>query len=409
MPDEPPMPGRLRFVQGLAIALVAVGVASGIGLIPTLQSEWAGDLRERRLALIVLCVGCLLAGAGLLALRRLVASRFIPVLAGVVTIAAMLVLVVAVDMARAYRLLTTPNARESWEGQCYQEDALLGWALQPGASCRHVLEGNFDTVYRIDARGFRDIPHSEEPERRIFFFGDSYAFGHGVSNEDTFPSRIAAEYLDPRVQVLNAAVSGYGLVHMYGRLLQEQEEIGPGDLVVFSPISHDLARNLDDLEALVPWVFGAGPYPRFEAGELRADRIGSLGDRAWALLLSGPLTRDFFRFLRRALYSPPNVERGHEILAAAKRVVEERGARFALLFLPRVNEIKRERYMVDISSFESPDIRKYFPREKEELAKYRFPEDGHWNSKGHAVAARGVVREFVAGGWIEPRYLRSVP
>ena len=67
----------------------------------------------------------LLAGAGLLALGRLVAARLIPVLAGVVTIAAMLVLVVAVDMARAYRLLTTPNARESWEGHCYQEDALL--------------------------------------------------------------------------------------------------------------------------------------------------------------------------------------------------------------------------------------------------------------------------------------------
>ena len=88
-------------------------------------------------------------------------------------------------------------------------------------------------------------------------------------------------------------------------------------------------------------------------------------------------------------------------------MVEERGARFALLFLPRVNEIRRGRFMFDVSSFEYPDIRGHFPQDEKELARHRFPDDGHWNARGHRVAARAVVAALVDAGLIETRYLRE--
>ncbi len=408
-----PTAERVAAVRLLAVGLLIAGAAAGLGLLWTLGAEWGADLRERRIALAVVLVAGLATGAALLRLRRLVAERLVPLLAIAVTLSAILTLVVLVDAVRAYGLLTRPEGlpwQDPQAPRCHQDDALLGWAPVPGGVCRQVLDGNFDAVYRFDERGFREIPFEGRPELRIFFFGDSYTFGHGVSNEDTFAHRIATRHLDERVQVVNAAVNGYGLVQMYGRLQRLLPQLGAGDLVVFSPIAHDLARNLHDTEGVVPWVFGEGrtrPYPRFEDGEIREGRIGTLGDRAWALLLSGPLTRDFFRFLRRALYAPPNVRTGHEILEAARKAVEERGARFTYLFLPRVNEMKDGRYAFDLSSFDHPDLRAYFPREEELLAAHRFPQDGHWNPKGHAVAARAVVEELVAGGWIDERHLRS--
>ncbi len=412
------MTERTKLVQRVALLLLVLGACAGLALGASLGAAWEADLRERRLALAWVALAGIAVGALLLHQRRAVARRLIPLLAGAVTLAAVLALVVAVDAVRAHRLLAKPlgagqeaglDPGAEPGGSCMRPDALLGWVLRPGAVCRHALPGNFDASYRIDERGFREIPSPAEAERRIFFFGDSYTFGHGVSNPETFSHRIATQYLVPRVQVVNAGVSGYGLVQIYGRLLREQERIRPGDLVVLSPISHDLARNIDDLEALTTYAFQGFAYPRFVDGEIRPDRIGSRGERIQAVLLSGPLTRDFFRFLRRALVAPPNVAQGHEIVAAARRVVEQRGADFVLLFLPRVNEVRKGRYMVDVSSFDFPDLRGFFPQDAEALAALRFPSDGHWNARGHAVAAHAVVEVLGAGGFLEPAQLQPRP
>ena len=78
-------------------ALKLASEAAGLALLWTLGAEWGADLRERRIGLAVLCVGGFVSGAALILLQRAVAERLIPLLAGAVTVTAVLVLVVAVS------------------------------------------------------------------------------------------------------------------------------------------------------------------------------------------------------------------------------------------------------------------------------------------------------------------------
>ena len=125
----------------------------------------------------------------------------------------------------------------------HQSDPLLGWVPRPGARASHVSEGNFDVTYVIDATGRRAIPPNEGAQRTLHFFGDSFTFGHGVENDETALS-VVARALGDRANVANYGVMAYGLEQMLLRLRGAQDAIQPGDVVIISPVSLDLTRNL---------------------------------------------------------------------------------------------------------------------------------------------------------------------
>jgi hypothetical protein len=125
----------------------------------------------------------------------------------------------------------------------HRSDPLLGWIPRPGARARHVSEGNFDVTYIIDDAGHRAIPPHSGAQRTLHFFGDSFTFGHGVENDQTAVS-IVADALGRHANVVNHGVMGYGLEQMFLRLRAAKDIIQPGDIVVFSPVSLDLTRNL---------------------------------------------------------------------------------------------------------------------------------------------------------------------
>lgn len=125
----------------------------------------------------------------------------------------------------------------------HQSDPLLGWVPRPGARASHVSEGNFDVTYVIDAAGRRAIPPNQGAQRTLHFFGDSFTFGHGVENDQTALS-VVARALGDRANVANYGVMAYGLEQMLLRLRGAQDAIQPGDVVIISPVSLDLTRNL---------------------------------------------------------------------------------------------------------------------------------------------------------------------
>lgn len=111
------------------------------------------------------------------------------------------------------------------------------YVYRPGASFSHVYDvapdhrGYFGTSgrvhYRINNLGFRGGDISvERPSgiRRILCLGDSFTFGEGVREEDTWPHRLD-ELAGPGTQVINAGIQGYDLDHealylfLYGRQL----------------------------------------------------------------------------------------------------------------------------------------------------------------------------------------------
>jgi hypothetical protein len=91
----------------------------------------------------------------------------------------------------------------------FEYDEVLGWKLKPGARARQAY-GEFDVVYRTNKEGFRDDrDYSYEKQsgrKRAVVLGDSFAFGVGVENRETFAKLLEAE---TPYEVFNLGVSGY--------------------------------------------------------------------------------------------------------------------------------------------------------------------------------------------------------
>lgn len=97
----------------------------------------------------------------------------------------------------------------------FRPDPVLSHALRPSWSGVHE---KFDFSVRVstDANGYRSTVHPEpsarstSPARRILIVGDSFAFGWGVEDVETFASVLAARAGGSGpVEVTNAGVPGY--------------------------------------------------------------------------------------------------------------------------------------------------------------------------------------------------------
>lgn len=92
-------------------------------------------------------------------------------------------------------------------------DGLLGYVHPAGGRFAHrKLHGDevvFDTLCTLDEEGRRATPVRPDAARAVLLFGDSFTFGDGVEDRETFAWRLG-ELLGPDWQVFNYGVSGYG-------------------------------------------------------------------------------------------------------------------------------------------------------------------------------------------------------
>jgi lysophospholipase L1-like esterase len=89
-------------------------------------------------------------------------------------------------------------------------------------------------------RGTREYADYKKPGSfRILAAGDSFTFGFGVHDTETFPAQMEA--LDPSLEVLNLGVAGYGVDQIYLSAQRELSETHP-DLVLISVYPEDFWR-----------------------------------------------------------------------------------------------------------------------------------------------------------------------
>jgi hypothetical protein len=96
----------------------------------------------------------------------------------------------------------------------------LGWTIRPHGATN---------LYHANGEGLRadhDFPASPPPGRvRVAAFGDS--FTHSSDVEDAAAWEVALERLEPRLEVMNFGVPGYGVDQAYLRYLEEGERFAP--------------------------------------------------------------------------------------------------------------------------------------------------------------------------------------
>ena len=102
-----------------------------------------------------------------------------------------------------------------WRFNPYRADGVLGYTHRPDWEAVHDTE-EFHVTVHTNALGLRGGPARAKKAPgtwRILLLGDSFAFGFGVEDDETFAAVLARELRPPpgfeRVEVLNAGVAGW--------------------------------------------------------------------------------------------------------------------------------------------------------------------------------------------------------
>ncbi len=120
----------------------------------------------------------------------------------------------------------------------YVADSGLGYAAVPGRHVitysRHHAVGPDDLInvnVTINADGSRSVGSAVGPvERNVYVFGDSFIFGEGVNDEQTFTALLQNAF--PRSQFHLYAAGGYSLTQAYVTLERLHAQLRPDDLVI---------------------------------------------------------------------------------------------------------------------------------------------------------------------------------
>ncbi len=157
-------------------------------------------------------------------------------------------------------------------------DPMIGWVNKPGFAGRQVKSNQFDVAITIDSFGARRAgPPPEGAFNRLLLVGDSFSFGHGVNDGETFSALL--ETLLERAEVMNAACVGTGHDQQYLLLKEwigaESRKPAPTG-IVWGFSSADIPRNTVTFRRLADPRTGLDyGKPRFvlERGRLVLTRV----------------------------------------------------------------------------------------------------------------------------------------
>jgi hypothetical protein len=129
---------------------------------------------------------------------------------------------------------------------------VIGKRFRPGVkrTLTHKEWGEY--VLQTNNYGFRsnhDFSTAQKTDtKRVLIFGDSYAFGNGVSNEVRFPDIM--EKLMPGIEVYNFALEGFGLDQQY-LCYQEIAAAFEHDLIIIAPAIETIRKLTSHYEQVL--------------------------------------------------------------------------------------------------------------------------------------------------------------
>ena len=294
---------------------------------------------------------------------------------------------------------------------------VYGWTPRP--SFRYTLAGSETTINRLGYRG-REVSEARTPGRtRVVMLGDSITFGYGVTDGETFSA--VMETLDPRLEVVNLGVQGYGTDQELLKLQREGLAYSPDVVVLNVCLANDLLDNAAR-RSIYDGVYPK-PYFRLEDGRLVevADHVALSPPRRLALLLSqrsalfnalldlAPVDRARYQ---RALAGAAEAEPGEPAFAVTfalvrrmDEVVRARGAGFVALLYPSLRDFLRPsrrapRFLEapELKGVKVVDLR---PRlvargfTADTFSRYSLDGNLHLTPEGHRLAA-AVILEILA-------------
>ena len=342
----------------------------------------------------------------------------------------------------------------------------IGYSLAPG------FKGNYKTPefkinISINSEGLRDHEYKEKKknEYRVLVLGDSFVFGWGVEQENTFVKELERilnkEKGDKDYEVINVGILGYGTEQELKYLREKGMKYNP-DLVLLgfyigNDIKENLAGNFNNRVVKDGYLFDK------RISELYKKKLESAGknidawkipipfksfflknSQAYTLLhnrynkiliklgvrkdidITKDLMREEYNIFLRDLNSEKYKRFSQDVnqkwnltiklLKELSVNAKSEGVNFAIILIPTNYQVYQEKFReitdLYLTNFDLTLPNKKiseFARENHDpiidlLPKFidagkteelYFSKDGHWNEKGHKLAARLIYEELV--------------
>lgn len=281
-----------------------------------------------------------------------------------------------------------------------QDGRLLPSWLAPGTSYRQV-SSEYDAHTTITREGHR-VPEPRGP-LDVVFLGDSFTFGTGLADEETFAWRYCEAL---QRSCANLAQPGSGTFQQVERLRAFVEERGwrPREVKLFVLAmtssffaGNDLQDNLTydperARQAAVP--AGAGLLERALAlrGSLeRGSNLVRLVKYRFGPALRSALVPRLDEARRREALS-----RTREALAQLAQLARSHGIQLSIYVLHPVQDVQRGTHRdtwAELAAIAPVEPRPTAQLFEAEPARYYFPLDGHFNPAGARAVAELLIRE----------------
>jgi hypothetical protein len=277
-------------------------------------------------------------------------------------------------------------------------DPSRGWALAPNlrSACDPIVSR--DKTVNSNARGLRgvtDFSYARSAGRkRVVVLGDSFTFGEGVSDDETFCAHLARAL--PDTDIINMGVHGYGYGQMCITLEQEGVKYRP-DVVLIGFVYDDMNRTV--------LSFRDFAKPRFTLeGERLVLTHTPVPPPPDVLARWHSSLLDLGHIFCDRLHAREQVEEGRDLTFALIRRMAETargiGGRPILAYLPVGGELAdrsegpspQERLILDFArSIGLPVILLRPAFIEAEKNGVRINPEGHYGPTRHRVAAEGIL------------------
>ncbi len=275
------------------------------------------------------------------------------------------------------------------------------------------------TTNNLALRNLKDIPENKsEIELRILCLGDSFTFGLGVSDNETFTyylEQILNNKFNKDYTVMNAGfTAGWGTDTEYLYLKSKIKRLRPDIVLVGFFISNDLSdiyknKWIVDEEGLpVDIIHPGNKIPRFlkyKSGIYQHFRV-RFANRLVNLIKMDKKEEIDETAPKRTPFTAETWDKLNKLLLKMEEISENNDARFFVLIVPIMEDILGLRAahsetnfeiyekLVELcqkSDIETIDLLKILKKHPEDKVRaMHLEKDGHWNSFGSKIVAEEI-------------------
>ena len=283
-------------------------------------------------------------------------------------------------------------------------DPTKGWILKPNLRDMRVFDNKVLNTNSRGLRGEKEYSYGKNPNKvRLLILGDSFTFGEGVSDNETYPYYL--QKMIPTAEIINMGVRAYGHDQMLILLKEEGTKYKP-NIVILGFLHMDMQRNLLQFRDYAKPMFvldndkltiTGSPVPRPE-DVLNWDWARPRLFDVWSLIRHKILVRS-------GLYEKQVKEVTKRLLDELVITIDQVGAIPIFVYIPDQYEIKDQNALVSGENFlfsycYEKNIIHCFSTRPHFVEKINqgveFKPTGHWGPLGNLIIAEAIYEYLSA-------------